>query len=89
MWITGGDWGEIAFREARVAGQDDFETFEPLLSAVDAVSPDHPVLFRRFDGDYFANSLALHYLRINKNTPNPGVAVRMDMMNLPANSMAC
>tara|TARA_R110002096_G_scaffold101547_9_gene224609 strand:+ start:33643 stop:35415 length:1773 start_codon:yes stop_codon:yes gene_type:complete len=72
MWITGGDWGEIASREAQLAGRDDFVTFEPLLSAVDAVSPDHPVLFRRHDGDYFANSLALEYLRINKNTPNPG-----------------
>lgn len=72
MWITGGDWGEIASREAQLAGQEDFATFEPLLSAVDAVSPDHPVLFRRHDGDYFANSLALEYLRINKNTPNPG-----------------
>lgn len=71
MWVTGGDWGEIAWRQARKLGQDDFVTFQPLLSAVDAVSPDHPVLFRRFDGDYFANSVALQYLRINKNTPNP------------------
>jgi predicted amidohydrolase YtcJ len=71
LWITGGDWGELAARAALRKGEEDFAAFTPDLAAVDAVSPDHPVLFRRENGDYFANSLALKTLRINKFTPDP------------------
>lgn len=72
LWITGGDWGEMAARDARKRGLANYVSFIPGLIEIDAVSPDHPVLFRRHDGSYFANSLAFKTLRINKYTPDPG-----------------
>jgi predicted amidohydrolase YtcJ len=56
IWITGGDWS------AR---------FQPNLAAVDAVSPDHPVLFHRQDGICLVNSHALRLARLTKATPDP------------------
>jgi predicted amidohydrolase YtcJ len=43
----------------------------PDLKTIDAASPDHPVLFRRFDHVYFANSAALKRSRLSPKTPNP------------------
>lgn len=71
LWITGTDWSGIASRQKRVPGSAPFQSFAPSLAAVDKVAPDHPVLFQRFDGAYFANSRALELLRIHKLTPNP------------------
>lgn len=70
LWITGGDWGELKARQAVKRGER-FLAFTPSLAAIDAISPDHPVLFRRHNGDYFANSRALETLRIVKNRPDP------------------
>ena len=72
LWITGGDWGELAARDAAKKGNDNYISFIPDLAEIDAASSEHPVLFRRHDGNYFANSLALTYLRITRFTPDPG-----------------
>src|SRR5205085_2736493 len=71
MWITGGDWGAFAFWAAQKKGAPGFQSFQPDLAAVDALTPDHPVLFRRFDHSYFVNSRALALVGINEDTPDP------------------
>jgi predicted amidohydrolase YtcJ len=71
LWITGGDWGDLAATKAEKAGRKDFRSFNPDLAAVDAVAPDHPVLLRRHDHSYFANSKALQLARITKDTLDP------------------
>jgi predicted amidohydrolase YtcJ len=73
MWITGGDWGAYSAWD-RARGKPvavAVETFNPSLSAVDAAVPDHPVLLRRHDWAYFANSLALARGRFTGDTPDP------------------
>ncbi|MGH9843223.1 MAG: amidohydrolase, partial [Blastocatellia bacterium] len=71
MWITGGDWGAFAAYEAQRKGNRNFQSFQPSLQAVDRLTPDHPVFFRRHDGAYFINSKGLQLARIGKHTPNP------------------
>lgn len=61
FWITGGNWGPTG----------DGVPFRPDLAAVDAVTPDNPVLVRSTSGAYFANSLALRLVRVDRNTPDP------------------
>jgi predicted amidohydrolase YtcJ len=71
LWITGGDFGAYAAWDAAAKGQPAPPAIVPDLRAIDAVSPAHPVLLRRFDGAYFANSLALARARFARNTPDP------------------
>lgn len=59
FWITGGNWGKRS------------GTFKPSLAAVDRITPNHPVLLRRFDGAYFINSAGLRLLRVSRDMPNP------------------
>jgi hypothetical protein len=65
FWITGGDWGDLASTSGGT------RPFEPDLAGIDAVTPDHPVLFRRVDHSCFANSVALARCRIDQDTPDP------------------
>ena len=71
IWITGGDWSARA-AWANSKNNPAFASFKPDLAKVDAISPDHPVLFRRYDGVYFANSKALALARLPKTAPDPG-----------------
>jgi predicted amidohydrolase YtcJ len=72
LWITGGgDWEAHAGRAAEKKGDTSFKPFAPNLAAVDALSHGHPLLFRRYDRVYFANSEALRRARITENTPEP------------------
>jgi len=72
LWITGGgDWEAHSGRPAEKEGDTSFKPFAPDLAAVDAVSNGHPLLFRRYDRIYFANSEALRRARITENTPEP------------------
>ncbi len=71
MWITGTDWGGLAMRAAWRKGDKAFTAFVPDLAAIDAASPDHPVMFRRHDGAVFANSYALRLLRDTPGKPDP------------------
>ncbi|HEY8011243.1 MAG TPA: amidohydrolase [Rudaea sp.] len=70
IWITGGDWSDLAATKAEKAGRS-FTPFEPDLAAVDALTPNQPLLLRRYDRAYFANSKALRLARINAKTPDP------------------
>lgn len=72
LWITGGDWGELAARKAYQRGDADYVAFTPARAAIDAVTQHHPVLLRRHNGDCFANSGALRLLRITDHQPDPG-----------------
>ncbi|TWT18716.1 amidohydrolase [Luteimonas marina] len=58
FWITGGDW-------ATAGG------FEPELEAIDRIAPRHPVLLRNSDREFFANSMALRHVRLDKRAPDP------------------
>ena len=72
MWITGGDLSVFAWLAAQRQGDRAWQGFAPDLAAVDAIAPDHPVLFRRFDHAYFANSKALQTFGITAGTPDIG-----------------
>jgi predicted amidohydrolase YtcJ len=71
MWISGGDLGAAAGWAAQSAKAPAPAPFTPDLAAVDAVTPDHPVLLRRHDMSYFANSAALGRARWDRTTPDP------------------
>ena len=71
LWLTGGDWGASAASAAEKNRKAGFTPLVPSLKALDAVSPDHPLLFRRYDHVYFANSVALRMSRLSAKTPNP------------------
>lgn len=71
IWITGGDWGDLAASAASKAGRKDFQSFQPDLAAVDALTPNHPVLLRRYDRAYFANSQALKLAHISRASADP------------------
>lgn len=71
IWITGGDWGDLAAGAASKAGRKDFATFQPDLAAVDALTRNNPVLLRRYDRAYFANSKALQLAHISRDSPDP------------------
>jgi predicted amidohydrolase YtcJ len=71
MWISGGDLGAAAAWAAESAKAPAPAPFTPDLAAVDAVTPDHPVLLRRHDMSYFANSAALGRARWDRTTPDP------------------
>lgn len=69
IWITGGDWSDFA--AGAKAKDGGFTSFEPDLAAVDALTPNHPVLLRRYDRAWFANSKALQLARLTAKTPDP------------------
>jgi len=71
MWITGGDWGSVASGRAARRGQGGYVAFAPSLKAIDAVTPDHPVLLRRHDHAYFINGAGMKALRFDKAVSDP------------------
>ncbi len=71
MWITATDMGAFAGWAAEKSKSSNFQPIAPDLAAVDAVSPDNPVLLQRYDGVYFVNSAALRLARLTENTPDP------------------
>lgn len=65
-WITRGDWGAY---EAWNAGSEGGDTkkaaWQPHISLIDDITPEHPVLITKYDrSEGLANSLALDYLGI-------------------------
>ncbi|MFC6160039.1 amidohydrolase [Kribbella jiaozuonensis] len=66
VWITGGDLGDFASTR-----EDEVTLLEPDLAAIDALTPDNPLLIRRADHQYFANSKALGVANIDRGTPDP------------------
>jgi predicted amidohydrolase YtcJ len=71
MWITGGDWDAFAAWDAERSGDSNFVPFAPSLRAVNAITADRPILLRRYDHIYFANTSAFRVARITKETPDP------------------
>ncbi|MDB6167448.1 MAG: amidohydrolase [Verrucomicrobia bacterium] len=59
MWITGGDWSTFAWQAAQKKNLPGWQGLVPDLAAVDAVTPHHPVLLRRFDRRYFINTAGM------------------------------
>lgn len=83
-WITGGDWSAAVGWKAERAGEvvhsafappmkknGNPVTFSPSLARVDALTPNQPVLLKRYDGAYFINSYGMKLLHINERSPNP------------------
>ena len=83
-WITGGDWSAQVGWKAERAGDAVLTplqapkrkngqaiSFSPSLAAVDALTPNQPVLLKRYDGAYFINSVGLKLLHIDKHAPDP------------------
>ncbi len=68
MWITGGDWGTFAWQVAQKKNLAGWQGLTPDLAAIDAVTPDHPVLLRRFDRRYFVNSAAMKLANVSEPT---------------------
>ena len=71
LWITGGDIGAAIAWEADAKGRPRPTPIALDRRALDSVSPNHPVLLRRVDGAYVANSLALARARLSKEAPDP------------------
>ncbi len=65
LWITGGDLGD--FSSTLDVPPD---LLEPKLSLVDALTPENPLVIRRADHEYFANSRALEIAQITRSTPD-------------------
>jgi predicted amidohydrolase YtcJ len=66
-WITGGDWGAYeaweSGSEGGGAGRYRAPAYRPHRALIDATTPDHPVLVRRFDRKMgLANARALEHL---------------------------
>jgi predicted amidohydrolase YtcJ len=71
LWISGGDVGAAAAWDADARGEP-----RPVVPGLDrhdldAAAPLHPVLVRRIDGAYVANSLTLSRARFDRHTPDP------------------
>jgi len=71
LWITGGDIGAATAWEADAKGRPRPAPIALDRRALDTVSPRHPVLLRRVDGAYVANSVALERARMTRDTPDP------------------
>jgi len=71
LWIGGGDIGAAAAWEADALGRARPAPMAIDRGALDAAAPRHPVLLRRVDGAYVANSLALARARVTRETPDP------------------
>ncbi|MEE8360601.1 MAG: amidohydrolase [Gemmatimonadales bacterium] len=78
-WITRGDWGAYEAWQEGSAGEGgssprpaDNQPFTPHRALIDSVTPNHPVLVRRFDGSmYLANTVALQLAGISSETRPP------------------
>ncbi|HZP94819.1 MAG TPA: amidohydrolase [Candidatus Limnocylindria bacterium] len=71
LWITGRDIGAAAAWDADARGVPRPAAPGIDRRALDAVTTEHPVLLRRIDGAYVANSLALARARLDANVPDP------------------
>jgi hypothetical protein len=70
LWISGGDLGAAAAWDADAAGRPRPAPVPIDRRALDAVTTEHPVLLRRVDGAYVANSLAIARARVPRDTPD-------------------
>ena len=71
LWISGGDLGAASAWAADAEGRPRPDPMRLDIRALDAATPAHPVLLRRVDGAYIANSLALARARTTPGEPDP------------------
>ena len=71
LWITGGDVDAAPAWEADSAGRPRPRPLAIDRRVLDTVTSEHPVLLRRVDGAYVANSLAIARARISGALPDP------------------
>ncbi len=77
IWITGGgEWSAVKGNKSLTLAMKDpknkpYPSFEPSLAEVDAISGEHPVFLRRYDGAAFINSKAIAIARLLDTTPDP------------------
>jgi len=71
LWLTGGDLGAAEAWAADSAGRARPAPMAIDRQALDAAAPRHPVLLRRVDGAYVANSVALTRARLSAGAPDP------------------
>ena len=71
LWMTGGDLGAAEAWAADSAGRARPAPMPIDRHALDAAAPRHPVLLRRVDGAYVANSVALTRARFAAGAPDP------------------
>ena len=71
LWITGGDVGAAAAWEADAKGRPRPAPMALDRRALDTASSHHPILLRRIDGAYVANTVAIKRARVNSDTPEP------------------
>jgi predicted amidohydrolase YtcJ len=65
VWITGGDLGDFASTREQSP-----VLLEPDLAPIDALTAENPLLIRRADHQFFANSRALEVAKIDGDTPD-------------------
>ena len=69
-WILGGYWGAYDQWTAGSAGSKRREPFSPDITAIEAITKDHPMFIRKFDDSEFAaNSAALRAVGIDPANP--------------------
>ncbi|MFY9611448.1 MAG: amidohydrolase [Blastocatellia bacterium] len=69
-WILGGYWGAYDQWTAGSAGSKRREPFSPDMSAIEAITKDHPMFIRKFDDSEFAaNAAALRALGLDPANP--------------------
>ena len=84
LWLTGGDLDAAAAWAADEKGAPRPAPMPIDRGRLDAVAPDHPILLRRVDGAYVANSLALARARLDRRAPDPrGGEIRRDADGMP------
>ncbi len=71
LWITGGDIGAALAWEADARGEPRPKPLPVDRRMLDTITTDHPVLLRRVDGGYVANSLAIARARYTATEPAP------------------
>ncbi|HKW79293.1 MAG TPA: amidohydrolase family protein [Candidatus Limnocylindria bacterium] len=70
LWISGGDIGAADAWDADANGTARPAPMRVDRRALDAVTTEHPVLLRRIDGAYVANSLCIARARVPRDTPD-------------------
>ncbi|HYR94277.1 MAG TPA: amidohydrolase family protein [Methylomirabilota bacterium] len=70
LWITGGDIGAASAWDTDAAAKPRPAPMAIDRRALDTVTTEHPVLLRRVDGAYVANSLAIARARVDELMPD-------------------
>ncbi len=70
VWISGGDLGAAAAWDADAESRARPRPLAIDRRTLDHITTAHPILIRRIDGAYVANSLAIARARVSRDTPD-------------------